>query len=277
MNRELVTEEGKLYIKMSLYKEGMEKSDALSEYECNILEVSHILGLARMLKKSINGESYLFFSLHNYISLEERFARTSLDVDLLCNFFEDLSRLYENMRIYLLDKNIICLEPEYIFFDEKEGHYVFLPIAESENSGFEKYEELLTFFADSCSVEKKDLLEFIFEMFSFSNGENFDEICFLKDVSGYKYRMRAEEEAENVYVDERFDEEDEEIKDEKIKIRGTFIISMLLLFLSFWFAYVCNDEFKYNVISIAAMVLAVGITGYEVLKVTNHLPKQIDI
>ena len=65
--------------------------------------------------------------------------------------------------------------------------------------------------------------------------------------------------------------------DEKPKIKGTFIISIILLLIAFWFSYVCKYEFKYGVVSMAAVFIAVGLMGYEVLKVTDHLPKQKDI
>ena len=277
MNRKFVTEEGEPYVKIPLYDKEAENPMVFSEYECNMLEMSQISEMAKASKKNINGENYLFFSIYGCVPLDERFGKEVLDMELFCEFFETLLRLYENMRICLLDKNMICLEPEYIFFNEKERRYVFLPISEPSNKGAKKYEKLFTFFADICSVEEKELLEFIFEAFSMLGEEGFEEIAFLKDVVRYKYRDKTVKQQEDIYYEECFDEEDIEKMEEKSPIRVTFIASMVLLLISFWLSYVCKYEFKYSVVSIAAIFLAVGLMGYEVLKMTNHLPRQKDV
>lgn len=275
MNNEILSEDGRLYVKTPLYREDGEP--VFSDYECSVLEMAQIAGLAQPSKRRIDGENYFVFSIHTYISLKERFSKEILNKELFCQFFEELLRLYENMRTYLLDNNSVSLEPGYIFYDEKDDRYIFLPIAEPESPISKKYETLLTFFADICSVEEKDVLEFIFEAFGFLNNEGFEEISFIKEIVNYKYRIEKKNEQEDLYAYESFDDDSEVETDEKPKIKGTFIISNILLLIAFWFSYVCKYEFKYGVVSMAAVFIAVGLMGYEVLKVTDHLPKQKDI
>ena len=145
MNCEIVIEDGNKYIKDSM--------NELSEYEKNILETNFIKGLPKIVKKRIEGETYLLFNISSCISLRQKLEREPLNGELFRGFFKELLQLYENMKLYLLDRTIISLNPEYIFYDEKENKYVYLPLDKKINNVVEKYENILTFFADVCCSE----------------------------------------------------------------------------------------------------------------------------
>ena len=127
MKHERVIEDGKTYIQIDYYKADGETT-VFPEYEMNVLENTQIEGMSKVIKRNIKGEMYFWFPVTTYITIKEKFNREYLDIELFCRFFEDLLRVYENMQTYLLDKNIICLEPEYIYFDQKNDKYVFLAI-----------------------------------------------------------------------------------------------------------------------------------------------------
>lgn len=262
MKLEMVSEEGKNYLRIPFFNND-EMAEVLSEYEINILETNFIKGIAKVKKKRLEGKTYLLFSLSGCISLKEKFEREYLNVDLFCAFFTELLQIKENIKSYLLDPSKICLKPEYIFYDEKEGCYIFILIDEQANSVAEQYEKLLTFFADVCSVDEKGLLEFIFESFSSLNEISFDEMAFLKGTICHKYEKQIVEEQKIFYEEEVFEEE----KTEEIsKTKSILIVSGMLVVLAFWLTFVCREEFKYSVAGMAAILLAVGLTGYEVSK-----------
>ena len=276
MRAEIIVDEGKKYIQIPFYREDNVNS-FFSEYESNMLENSDIGGVPKAIKKTVGDETFLMFCISSYVSLKERFDKEYLDLKMFCHFFEELIKVFENMSVYLLDKNTICLEPEYIFYDEKEKKYVFMPIAESTECGLRKYESLLTFFADVCSVEEKDLLELIFEIFTSLNEKRIEEISFLKEIAGYKYRIQNKMETNEEAVYDDFDViTDEEDTAEEPKIKATFVICIILLLFSFWTSYMCTYEFKYSVVGMAAVLLAVVLMGYEVLKTIKPLSKQKD-
>ena len=263
MKFEIVSDNGKNYLRIPFFKEdGI--TEFLSKYERNILEINSISGISKGVKKRIEGETYLVFPISVCISLKEKFNRENLNVDLFRDFFTELRQVYENMNSYLLDSSMICLNPEYIFYDEKAGRYIFLPIDERKDNMAEKYESLFTFFADVCSVEEKELLEFIFESFSTLSENGFDEMVFVKEVICHKFEKQIVDEPEEFY------EYEEEIKEEEIdettKIRAILVISGILIVLAFGFSYIFREEFKFSIMGMVTCTLAVGLLGYAVLK-----------
>ena len=255
MNCEIVVEDGNKYIKNSLSE--------LSEYEKSILETNFIKGLPSIVKKKMEGGKYLLFNISSCISLRQKLEREYLNGELFRYFFKELLQLYENMKPYLLDRTIISLNPEYIFYDEKENKYVFLPIDKKTNNIVEKYENLLTFFADVCCVEEKLLLEFIFESFGILNENCFNEIEFIQGIIHHKYEKEVIFESNERYEEEIFDEEEVE---ETSKQKGILILGGVLIVLAFWFSFMCQEEFKYSIAGMATSILAVGLIGYVVLK-----------
>lgn len=283
MKIEIFTEMGMRYIKIPFYKENAENEQTaavLPEYEYNILETAEIPGLAGVTKKIVDGETYLSFPIYTYISLEERFYKESLNIDLFCDFFKQLLQVYENMRAYLLEGNSLCLNPEYIFFDEQEKRYVFLPTVNFETEVSKKFENLFTFFADLCPLEEKDLLGFIFENFGALAEDNFEPVSFMKYVVGYKFNIKQPDDSdqnEKSFCYEYFDDEDEEVTSEKSKVSGVFVVCMIFLIMAFFFSYLVDYEFKYSIVSIAAVFLAIGLIAFQVLKVTKILPKRKNV
>ncbi len=273
MKCERIIEDGKAYIQIPYYREDG-KTTVFPEYEMNVLESAKIEGMPKAMKRIIKGEVYFWFPIILCISLKEKFNREYLDKGSFCQFFEELLQVFENMQTYLLDKKLICLEPDNIFFNEKENRYVFLPVGMDENNNLDNYEALLTFFADICSVEEKELLEFIFETVSDLDRSSFDETEFLKTIVQYKYRKQEQEENSEEVVSEDFDCEDECETAESSKIKGTLLAGTLLLFLAFWFSFMCKEEFRYAVAGMAACLLAIGLLGYEVLKKIMEMVRQ---
>lgn len=262
MKWERVSEEGKRYLKIPLFNE-CEKNEILSEYEINILNTDSVKGMAKVIKKKMNGEWYLLFQISTCISLKEKFEQEYLNVEEFCTFFKELLQVYDNMKVFLLDRSMLCLEPEYIFFNEKERKYVFLPIDGQVENVAEKYEILFTFFADICSVDESPLLEYIFDAFSSLSENGFDEMSFVKDIIYHRYEKSIVIEEEDTNIEEADVEED---FGEVSKIKGTLIISGGMLFLAFWFVYICQEMFTYSVVGIALSILAVLLIGYTLSK-----------
>lgn len=276
MKHELILENGKKYIKIPFYKkDGV--SVCFSKYEENMLETDQIDGIAKIIKRVMDGEIYYLFTISGYISVKDFFSKGILTKELFGELFEELLQLFEKMKTHLLDGRMLCLEPEYIFYDEKYKRYIFLPIADCMERTAEKYEKLFTFFADVCPIEEKELLEYIFESFGSINHENFEEISFIKDVVEYSYKKEKKQEVMPEYEEEIFKDTEDDETEEEPKIKGIFIISLLLLLLSFWFSYVCKYEFKNGIAGMAAVLLAIGLMVYEVVKILRSQFKTKDI
>ena len=123
MTMEIIEETGIRYIRIPLLKQDENDivgKDILSEYDYNILKSAKIPGLASLTKRITDGEAYLQISVRSYISLVEKIEDKALCKEDVYDFFKQLLMVYEDMQSYLLQENMICLEPEWIFYDKEK-------------------------------------------------------------------------------------------------------------------------------------------------------------
>ena len=131
------------------------------------------------------------------------------------------------------------------------------------NNIVDKYENIMTFFADVCCVDEKGLLEFIFESFGLLNENCFNEIEFIKGIIYHKYEQQVVCEVDDLEEEEFYEEEEPE---ETSKVKGLLALSGVLIVLAFWFSFMCKEELKYSMVGMVTCLLAVGLIGYVVLK-----------
>lgn len=280
MKAEIITEMGIRYIEIPYCKEDGQKLKAtLSEYEYNILEMAKIPGLISFTKRILDEKEYVLFPIYRYISLNERFKKESLDIELFRDFFGQLLQLYENMQTYLLEGNSICLDYNYIFYDEQNKKYMFLPLENEMMCDIQKYESLFTFFSDVCPIEQQELLGFIFESYCSLREDNFEPVSFLKYVMNFKfeteelYNLETEESDEISHADEEL----EEVLFEKVKSVSVFIICIILLAASFGFTYLIEYNFRYGIVGMAISVVATCLMALQVVKIIRCRPKAENI
>ena len=277
---EMVSELGKRYVRVDFFREG-ETEGIVSEYEYVILETSKMPGLMEISKQISDGKIYLMFSVCGNISLEHKIRRDGLNLDIFCNFFSQLMKLYENMQTFLLNADAICLDTQFIFYDEKSGKFFFVPIMERERLMSEKLEKLFAFFAEMCPTEEKALLSFLFENFRALAEENFDPMSFMRCIVSYKYRNEysSVEVKPVVYEEEDYGYDLEETKDaeeefESTGFRKTFFCCAVLLVVAFLLAYFMDYDFKYSLVSMAAVVIAVLLMARKTIKLTGFSLKR---
>ena len=122
MKIEIISEMGMRFVRIPFLSE---TEETMSEYESNILKNANISGLAEVSTRVVDGCIYLIFPIYSYISLEEKLNRELLNQTTFFDFFGQLRKVYENLQMYLLDGNLITLEPEYIFYNQQEQRYIF--------------------------------------------------------------------------------------------------------------------------------------------------------
>ncbi len=251
----------------------MEVEFTLSDYEYNMLESANIPGIIKMKKLIIDGKNYLSIPVDRCTPLTQKLIGYSLNVEMFYEFFRQLLITYEGMQLYLLDESMICLDPDYIYYDATKNKYVFLPISKREQSIHEKFDKLLTFFIDWCDLEEKELLGFIFEVYTLLEEQKWDIISLVKYIHDYKFEKKKglfEKECE-LFEEEAIDieNEDEEKKMEKSTIIGALIVCAILLVIAFYFSYVLAYNFKYFVISIVVSFLAIGLMAYQIYRISK--------
>lgn len=277
MNIELINEMGTAYIRIPFCSEGEDnRFDAitLSDYDYNMMESADISGIAKVNKRIIDGKAYLFVPISTYMPLTQKMLGKSLNVEMFRDFFRQLLVTYENMKSYLLDENMIFLDPDYIYYDTEKNKYIFLPISIGGQSIHDRYDKLFTFFIDWCDLEEKELLGFIFEIYSLLEEQKWESSDLVKYILDYKFAEKKmvmfEKECE-LFEEEILDveKEDEDKEIEKSKIIGVFTISIILLVLAFYLSYMIAYDFKYMVISVVASFLAVGLMAFQVYRISK--------
>lgn len=253
----------------------MEVEFTLSDYDYNMLKSAYIPGIIKMKRQIIDGKKFLIVPVNKYIPLTQKLIGKSLNVEVFRDFFKQLLITYEGMQSYLLDESMICLDPDYIYFDVTQNRYIFIPISEKDQSVHEKFDKLFTFFIDWCDLEEKELLGFIFEVYSLLEEQKWDILSLVKYIYDYKFEEKKdlfEKECE-IFEQENADieVEDEDMKLEKSKIIGVFIVSVLLLMLAFYFSYVITYDFKYNVLSIVVSFLATGLMAFQIYRISKDV------
>lgn len=268
---EIITEMGFRYVKIPFClktERDANTEEMMSEYEYTLLETTQIPGVAKASKQIVEGIAFLFYSVHSYVSLEEKVRKDGLNKDIFSDFFKQLLRVYENIQMYLLDGNYLCLNPMYIFYDEKERTYVFLLANVEQYPVFQKFEQLLTFFADVCPIEQRDLLEFIFEAFSNLEEESFEMYSFIKSVAEHRFEeIEKEDEVDfNSCGDIVETYSEAESAFEKTKSNSIYVVCMMFLIIAVFFGYFVEYEFKYSVVSMTSVLLAIGFMAFQVYR-----------
>lgn len=276
---EIISEMGLRYVKIPFYLENGEDANAegiMSEYEYTLLENTHIPGIAKVSKQIVGGKIFLLYSIHSYVSLEEKIKRDGLNKDIFCDFFQQLLRVYENIQMYLLDGNFLCLNPAYIFYDEREKTYVFLLANVEKTPVCLKFEQLVTFFADICPIEQQELLEFIFESFGNLEEESFEMHSFVKYIAEHRFEETEKEDDVDLFSREDIEEADVEPEEEfeKTKSKSVYVACMVFLIIAVFFGYFVEYEFKYSVVSMTSILLAIGFMVFQVYRTVKYKPKR---
>ncbi len=249
MNREIITKLGMRYIKTELN---------LSEYEYNVLNTANIPGILKVEKE---------IAIYSYISLAEKLQKDTLDVENFQDFFRQLWKSYENIEGYLLDELLIELDPEWIFYDEQKREYFFLPMADKNVTIGDRLQKLFTYFADVCPISEDVLLEFVFEQFGMLAEEECEAKEFVKCIALHKFATKIEEldfveEGMADFAVSEDAEPDTQVEQKKLVV--VFLVILVLVSVAFYFAYFLSSEFKYAVLGIVAVLIALALVGFEV-------------
>lgn len=271
---ERVVEMGASYIKVPFYQvadRGMDRKAILNEYEYTLLENTKIPGIAKVSKRLEDGNEKLLYLVSSCVSLENRMSKDELDEEMFLDFFRQLMKVYEKIQSYLLDFEAVNLNPEHIFYDEEKKLYIFL-IGYIDNATIvEKFEMLLTFFADVCPIGRQELLEYIFELFGSLSEEKYEVYSFMQKIIVHQFEDPMEEELDVCMFDEETDiNELSEKAFEKKKSMSIYIVSICFLILSVFFAFFVKYEFKYCIVSMVLSLMATGFMSFSVVRTVKY-------
>lgn len=277
MKTEIISEMGIRYIKVAMDDKEDMCQNVLSDYDYNMIHYAEIPGLIRLTKRTIDEETYYTAPVYTYITMVEKLDNAILDKEEVRCFFRQLLNLYVSMQECLLSSDMLCLEPENIFYDTENQRYLFLPLVTEKKDICQGLENMLTFFIEKCDLNAQDLLEMLFQVFGYLNDEKWDVIAIMNYVIQYKYEERLVSTdnvlGEEVLEADTFEKEEEEM--EKSKMKYGIGISMILLMLAFVLSYLISYQFRYSVISIVLVLAAVVLMGIYTFKITKNRKMRI--
>lgn len=83
--------------------------------------------------RSINGSYYYYYDITSKVSMLNLHQGKKWDLEKIGNFFRDCQAAFSELEQYLLDEDMLILQPEYIYYDYGTKNYYFLFFPEYEN------------------------------------------------------------------------------------------------------------------------------------------------
>lgn len=150
------------------------------DYQMKMLKANSLEGFLRVGGRGINGSSYYDYDVSGKLSLKAMYARARFraeDIRLLLTQFGNAVRETEK---YLLDKNCILLEPDYIFFED--GNFYFCYYPPSKQDIWEGFHQLTEYLVKVADYQDQECVRLVFLLHKETMEENYSlekliEIC----------------------------------------------------------------------------------------------------
>ena len=96
-----------------------EKEDT-SQYPYKMLLKNRIYGVLSYKERMEDGKSYLYVDISQKRSLLQEYREKEMQLEDMTLLFQEIIRILEEIKVYLLHENMVNLNPEYIFWDREE-------------------------------------------------------------------------------------------------------------------------------------------------------------
>ena len=135
-----------------------------NSYQMKMIERNNISGLLNVCQRNIDGETYLYYEISSLQTLKSMYEFRKMDrsktISLLCG----LSKIFREIKSYLLGDNGLILKPEYIFlnWEREEVFFVFYPYGNEKSS--EQLKLLLEFLVRVIDHGDEQLTDTIYDL-----------------------------------------------------------------------------------------------------------------
>ena len=112
------------------------KGEDTNRYSFKMLEKNHITGVLNCQERMEDGESYWYADISKKRNLVQEYQDNELQLEDMISIFQQITPIAEELRNYLLNENMVVMDPEYIYKDlENENLSVLiLPWIQEENT-----------------------------------------------------------------------------------------------------------------------------------------------
>ena len=156
-------------------------------YQVNTIRYNKIEGLLPVHFLIENGEYQYFYDITCKEPLFDQMKNRKYTVKEIRTILSDLYRCIHVMEEYLLDINLLMVEPEYIFFDKKKHAYCFCFYPEKKGTFETAFRGLLEYFMNFLDYQDESTVVLIFSMYQKARNRNtsfaeiMQEFCEIKE------------------------------------------------------------------------------------------------
>ena len=156
-------------------------------YQVNTIRYNKIEGLLPVHFLIENGEYQYFYDITCKEPLFDQMKNRKYTVKEIRTILSDLYRCIHVMEEYLLDINLLLVEPEYIFFDKKKHAYCFCFYPEKKGTFETAFRGLLEYFMNFLDYQDESTVVLVFSMYQKARNRNtsfaeiMQEFCEIKE------------------------------------------------------------------------------------------------
>lgn len=185
------------YVRIRL-QEGL--SDGMEGYRSRIILKNKIALFVKADKRHIDGASYFYYDISGLHNLKQVVSVEPVTIEKMNCFVDFLEKVLNGVEEYLLLQKELCLNPEYILYDEKSEEWRLLYIPGYGGNTIEDIDSLLETIMErvDCTSEddKERFYSFYNDVLQNMDEMTLDEIVRLWDKGAFKQEKKKVTEAE---------------------------------------------------------------------------------
>lgn len=161
------------------------------DYQIHIFEENSIQGLLSGKIQKINGEKFFYYDITGHQSLKNLFEAGKLGKKDLEELFLSAARVLESLEEYLLDRDFLEWNPDYIYRNMENGKYKFLWYPFLKETAEEGFLSLMEYLLPKLNHEDKEGTALGYELYQEAVEENLSP----QGIREHIYRKEEQEES----------------------------------------------------------------------------------
>ena len=150
------------------------------DYQMKMLKANSPEGLLKVGGRGMNGSSYYDYDVSGKLSLRAMYARARLRTEDIRLLLIQLGNVIQETEKYLLDKNCILLEPDYIFWEDEKFYFCYYPPAKQDI--WEAFHLLTEYLVKVADYQEPECVRLVFLLHKETMEENYSlekliEVC----------------------------------------------------------------------------------------------------
>lgn len=152
------------------------------DYRMKMLKNNQIEHILSVTGTGRNGESRYGFRLKKGTSMDEYFLKRDITKETIINFSEQLLRVIDELRSHMLSPDGILLFPEFIFVDENNFDFCYLPVDGLDISIKHSFHKITEFFVEKIDYRDTEAIILSYRLHKESMKEFYDLTSIVKNT-----------------------------------------------------------------------------------------------